>query len=180
LVTQAYTHIEGIDFDETFAPVARLESIRILLGIACSCGFKLYQMDVKSAYLNELQEEVYVEQPKGFKDPHHIDHMYKLKKALYRLKQAPRAWYERLKAYLISHGFTYGIVDSTLFIQNKGNDMLIAQIYVDDMVFGAIVDSYSHYFAEEIKKIFEMSMIGELSYFLGLQVQQFDHGMFVS
>jgi hypothetical protein len=92
LVAQGYTHIEKIDFDETFAPVARLESIRILFSIACHLGFKLYQMDVKSAFLNGiLQEEVYVEQPKGFQDPHHV---YKLKKALYGLKQATHAWYE--------------------------------------------------------------------------------------
>jgi hypothetical protein len=103
LVAQGYTQIEGIDFDETFAPVARLESIRILLSIACHLGFKLYQMDVKSAFLNGvLQKEVYVEQSKGFQDPHHPHHVYKMKKALYGLKQAPRAWYERLTTYLLA------------------------------------------------------------------------------
>jgi hypothetical protein len=95
LIAQGYTQIEGVGFDETFAPVARLESIKILLSIDCHLGFKLYQMNVKSAFLNGiLQEEVYVEQPKGFQDPHHSHHVYKLKKALYGLKQAPRAWYE--------------------------------------------------------------------------------------
>ena len=84
--------MEGIDFDETFAPIARLESIKILLAIASHLNFKLYQMDVKSAFLNGmLQEEVYVEQPKGFVDPHRPDYVYKLKRALYGLKQAPRA-----------------------------------------------------------------------------------------
>ncbi|WJX12366.1 hypothetical protein P8452_02876 [Trifolium repens] len=97
LVAQGYTQIEGLDFDETFAPVARLKSIRLLLGVACILKFKLYQMDVKSSFLNGyLQEEVYVEQPKGFVDPEHPNYVYKLKKALYGLKQAPRAWYERL------------------------------------------------------------------------------------
>jgi hypothetical protein len=97
LVAQGYTQIERIDFDENFSPVARLESIRILLSLSCHLGFKLYQMDVKSAFLNgNLREEVYVEQPKGFLDPHYPQHVYKLKKALYGLKQAPRAWYERL------------------------------------------------------------------------------------
>ncbi|MCI26005.1 gag-pol polyprotein, partial [Trifolium medium] len=92
LVAQGYTQVEGLDFDETFAPVARLESIRPLLGVACILKFKLYQMDVKSAFLNRyLHEEVYVEQPKGFIDSTHPDHVYKLKKALYGLKQAPRA-----------------------------------------------------------------------------------------
>ena len=92
LVTQGYIQVEGINFDETFAPVARLESIRILLAITSHLNFKLYQMDVKSAFLNGmLQEEVYVEQPKGFVDPHRPDDVYKLKRALYGLKQAPRA-----------------------------------------------------------------------------------------
>jgi len=102
LVAQGYTQIEGVDFDETFSPVARLESIRILISISCHLGFKLYQMDVKSAFLNGiLQEEVYVEQPKGFLDPHYPQYVYKLKKALYGLKQSPRAWYERLTTYLL-------------------------------------------------------------------------------
>ena len=101
LVAQGYTQVEGVDFDETFAPVARLESIRILLAITSHLNFKLYQMDIKSAFLNGmLQEEVYVEQPKGFVDPHRPDDVYKLKRALYGLKQAPRAWYDRLTAYL--------------------------------------------------------------------------------
>ena len=104
LVTQGYTQVEGIDFDETFAPVARLESIRILLAIASHLNFKLYQMDVKSAFLNGmLQEEIYVEQPKGFVNPHRSNDVYKLKRALYGLKQAPRAWYDRLTAYLTEH-----------------------------------------------------------------------------
>jgi hypothetical protein len=109
LVAQGYTQIEGIDFDETFAPVPMLWSIRILLSIAYHLGFKLYQMDVKSAFLNGiLQEEVYVEQLKGFQDPLHPHHVYKLKKALYGLNQAPRAWNERLTTYLLAKGFTRG------------------------------------------------------------------------
>ena len=106
LVAQGYTQVEGVDFDETFAPVARLESIRILLAIASHLNFKLYEMDVKSAFLNGmLQKEVYMEQPKRFIDPHRPNDVYKLKRALYGLKQAPRAWYDRLTAYLTEHGF---------------------------------------------------------------------------
>jgi hypothetical protein len=138
LVAQGYTQIERVDFDETFAPVARLESIRILLSIACHLGFRLYQMDVKSAFLNGvLQEEVYVEQSKVF-HPHHV---YKLKKALYGLKKAPQVWYERLTTYLLSKGFTRGQVDRTLFMRNQGMHKLIAQIYFDDIIFGATLDS---------------------------------------
>jgi hypothetical protein len=181
LVAQGYTQIEGIDFDETFAPVARLESIRILLSISCHLGFKLYQMDVKSAFLNGiLQEEVYGEQPKGFLDPHYPQHVYKLKKALYGLKQAPRAWYERFTIYLLDKGFTRGQADRTLFIRNQGNHKLIAQIYVDDIIFRATLDSQAHEFSEEMKQEFEMSMIGELTYFMGLQVKQTSEGIFIS
>ena len=111
-MAQGYTQVEGIDFDESFAPVARLESIRILLSIACIMNFKLYQMDMKSAFLNGfLNEEVFVEQPKGFQDPHFPDHVLRLKKALYGLKQAPRAWYDRLTTYLVDHGFKSGQAD---------------------------------------------------------------------
>ena len=107
LVAQGYSQMEGVDYDETFAPVARMESIRILLALACQLKFKLYQMDVKAAFLNGiLKEDVYVTQPKGFIDPHFSDYVLYLKKALYGLKQAPRAWYDRLTQYLVSHGFT--------------------------------------------------------------------------
>lgn len=142
--------------------------------------FKLYQMNVKIAFLNELlQEEVYVAQTKGFIVPHHPDHVFKLKKALYGLKQAPRAWYERLIAYLLDHEFSSRHVDWTRFTRKRGNNLLIPQIYVDDIVFGATIDSLAHEFATEMKKEFEMSMIGELTYFLGLQIKQSDEGMFI-
>jgi hypothetical protein len=138
-------------------------------------------MDVKSAFLNGvLQEEVYVEQPKGFQDPHHPHHVYKLKKALYGLKQAPRAWYKRHTTYLLAKGFTRGQADRTLFIRQQGTHKLIAQIYVDYIIFGATLDSLSHEFSEEMKQEFEMSMIGELNYFLGLQVKQTAEGIFIS
>ena len=173
--------MEGVDFDETFAPVARLESIRILLAIASHLNFKLYQMDVKSAFLNGmLQEEVYVEQLKGFVDPHKPDDVYKLKRALYGLKQAPRAWYDRLTAYLTEHGFKRGSADTTLFIRKDKNSFVIVQIYVDDIVFGATNDSLAHSFADEMKAMFEMSMVGELTYFLGLQVKQTDSGIYIN
>jgi hypothetical protein len=151
-VAQGYTQIEGVEFDETFALVARLESIRILLPIACHLGFKLYQMDVKNTFLNGiLQEEVYVKQPKEFQDHHHPHHVFKLKKALYGLKQAPRAWYERLTTNLLAKGFTRGLADRTLFIRNQGTHKLFAQIYVDDIIFGATLDSLAHEFFEEMR-----------------------------
>ena len=149
LVAQGYIQVEGVDFDETFAPVARLESIRILLGIASHLNFKLYQMDVKSAFLNDmLQEKVYVEQSKGFIDPHRPDDVYKLKRALYGLKQAPRARYDRLTAYLTEHGFKRGFAETTLFIRKDKNSFVVAQIYVDDIVFGVTSNSLAHSFPD--------------------------------
>ncbi|GJR40753.1 pentatricopeptide repeat-containing protein [Tanacetum coccineum] len=135
LVAQGYNQQEDIDLDETYAPVARLESIRIPLAYACAHDFKLFQMDVKSAFLNGfINEEVYVAQPPGFVDFEKPNHVFKLKKALYGLKQAPKAWYDRLKAFLLDHKYTLGL--------------------------------------------FEMSMMGELNFFLGLQIKQLEDGIF--
>ena len=127
LVTQGYSQMEEVDYDETFAPIARMESIRILLALACHLRFKLYQMDVKTAFLNGLlKEDVYVAQPKGFIDPHFLDYVLYLKKAFYRLKQAPRAWYDRLTQYLVSYGFIKGKADQTLFIKKEDGELIIA------------------------------------------------------
>lgn len=127
LVAQGYTQVEGVHFDESFGPVARLELIRILLSIACIMNFKLYQMDVKSAFLNGLpHEEVYVEQPKGFQDPHFLDHVLRLKKALYGLKQAPRAWYDHLTLYLLDRGFKRSQADRTLFVKRDEKSLIVA------------------------------------------------------
>ena len=181
LVAQGYTQIEGVDFEETFAPVARLESIRLLLGISCHVGFKLHQIDVKSAFLNgTLKEEVYVEQPKGFTDPHKPDYVYRLKKALYGLKQAPRAWYERLTQFLLDKGYTQGGVEKTLFLLHSSSSLCVVQIYVDDIVFGSTSQENLQHFITMMTQEFEMSMVGELSYFLGLQVKQIPEGIFVS
>ncbi|XP_013624832.1 PREDICTED: uncharacterized mitochondrial protein AtMg00810-like [Brassica oleracea var. oleracea] len=149
--------------------------------MACNLRIKLYQMDVKSAFLNGvLQEEVYVTQPKGFEDPHFPDHVYKLKKALYGLKQAPRAWYDRLTEFLLQAGFQRGGVDKTLFVGEDGDDMLIIQVYVDDIIFGGTSKQMVDDFVKTMTKEFEMSMVGELSYFLGLQVKQLTDGITVS
>jgi hypothetical protein len=128
---------QGLDFGETYAPVAWLESIRILLAYATYHGFKLYQMDVKSAFLNgPIKEEVYVEQPPSFEDSDYPTHVYKLSKALYGLKQAPRAWYECLRDFVITNGFKVGKADPALFTKTIAKDLLICQIYVDDIIFG--------------------------------------------
>jgi hypothetical protein len=138
-------------------------------------------MDVKSAFLNGyINEEVYVEQPPGFKDDKKPNHMYKLKKALYGLKQAPRAWYERMRDFLLSKGFKIGKVDTTLFTKKIGHDLFVLQIYVDDIIFGSTNQDYCEEFRKMMANEFEMSMIEELSYFLGLQIKQLKNGTFVS
>ncbi|CAM8908673.1 unnamed protein product [Rhodiola kirilowii] len=181
LVAQGYTQIEGIDFDDTFAPVARLESIRLLLAVACYLKFKLFQMDVKSAFLNGLLcEEVYVAQPKGFEDPHYPDYVYKLKKALYGLEQASRAWYERLTQFLIGMGYTRGGIDKTMFVKKENKHFIIAQIYVDDIVFGSNSQKMVDEFVAQMQSEFQMSMVGEMNYFLGLQVTQSKGGIFMT
>ncbi|GKG10282.1 retrovirus-related pol polyprotein from transposon TNT 1-94, partial [Tanacetum coccineum] len=122
---------EGIDFEELFAPVSRIEAIRIFVANATHKNMTIYQMDIKTAFLNgELKEVVYVSQPEGFVDQNNPSHVYKLKKALYGLKQAP--WYDMLSSFLISQQFSKGAVDPTLFTRHVGNDILLVQIYVDD------------------------------------------------
>ncbi|GJT08469.1 retrovirus-related pol polyprotein from transposon TNT 1-94 [Tanacetum coccineum] len=138
-------------------------------------------MDVKTAFLNgPLKEEVYVSQPEGFIDPELLDYVYRLKKALYGLKQAPRAWYDKLSSFLIEHGFTKGIVDSTIFTRRHGEDILLVQVYVDDIIFRSTNSDFSKRFANQMKSNFEMSMIGELKFFLRLQVHQSPRGIFIS
>ncbi|GJZ73655.1 retrovirus-related pol polyprotein from transposon TNT 1-94 [Tanacetum coccineum] len=160
LVAQGYNQQEGIDYDETYALVARLESIRILLAYACALDFKLFQMDVKSAFLNGfINEEVYVAQPPGFIDFEKPDHVYKLKKALYGLKQAPKAWYDRLKAFLIKHKYKMRMVDNTLFTKKKSSNLIIVQIHVNDIIFGSTCQDMCDEFAKIMHDEFEMSMM---------------------
>jgi hypothetical protein len=143
LVAQGFSQVEGLDFGDTFAPVAHLEAIRILLAFITSKGFKLYQMNVKSAFLNGvIHEKVYVRQPLDFENFKYPQRLYKLSKALYGLKQAPRAWYDRLKTFLLEHGYVMVSVDKTLFTLKHGTDFLLVQIYVDDIIFGS--SSHTH------------------------------------
>jgi hypothetical protein len=177
LVAKCYSQVEGLDFDETYAPVARLESIRILLAYATYHGSKLYRMDVKSAF---LKEEVCVEQPPGFEDSEYPNHLYKLSKALYRLKQAPRAWYECQRDFLITNGFKVGKADRTLFTKKIAKDLFICQMYVDDIIFGSTNKSTCEEFSRIMILKFKMSMMGELKYFLGFQIKQLQEGTFIS
>ncbi|GKB47551.1 retrovirus-related pol polyprotein from transposon TNT 1-94 [Tanacetum coccineum] len=140
--TFVYSKVQekGIDYEESFAYVARLEAVRMFVAFAAHKNITIFQMDVKTDFLNgPLKEEVYVSQPEGFIDPEFPDHVYRLKKALYDFKQAPRAWYDKLSSFLIEHGFTKGIIDLTLFTRCHGGDILLVQVYVDDIIFGSTI-----------------------------------------
>ncbi|GJZ32944.1 putative ribonuclease H-like domain-containing protein [Tanacetum coccineum] len=161
LVAQGHRQEEGIDYEEVFAHVARIEAIRLFLAYASFMGFLVYQMDVKSAFLyGTIEEEVYVTQPPGFKDPDHPDKVYKVVKALYGLHQAPRAWYETLANYLLSNGFKRGKIDQTLFIKKQKGDILLVRVYVDDIIFGSTNNKLCTAFEKLMKDKFQMSSMG--------------------
>ncbi|GJT90061.1 uncharacterized mitochondrial protein-like protein [Tanacetum coccineum] len=173
LVAQGYTQEEGIDYDEVFAPVARIEAIRLFLAYASFKDFVVYQMDVKSAFLyGKIEEEVYVCQPPGFEDLDFPDRVYKVEKALYGLHQAPRAWYETLSTYLLDNEFQRGKINKTLFIKRYKCDILLVQVYVDDIIFGSTNKELCNAFEKLMHEKFQMSSMGELTFFLGLQVHQ--------
>ncbi|GJU96780.1 retrovirus-related pol polyprotein from transposon TNT 1-94 [Tanacetum coccineum] len=173
LVAKRYRQEEGIDFEESFAHVARIEAIRIFIANAASKNMTIYQMDVKTTFLNgESKEEVYVSQPEGFVDPDHPTHVYRLKKALYGLKQAPRAWYDTLSRFLLDNKFSKGAVDPTLFTRKTGKHILLVQIYVDDIIFASTDPKACEIFSYEMSSKFQMSMMGQMSFFLDLTSSQ--------
>ncbi|GJU74782.1 putative ribonuclease H-like domain-containing protein [Tanacetum coccineum] len=181
LVAQGYRQEEGIDYDEVFSPVARIEAISIFLAFASYMGFIVYQMDAKSAFLyGTIDEEVYVSQPSGFLDPKFPKKVYKVVKALYGLHQAPRAWYATLSTFLLKSGYRRGTIDKTLFIKKDKNDIMLVQVYVDDIIFGSTKRSWCDEFEALMKSRFQMSSMGELTFFLRLQVKQKEDGIFIS
>nr|GFB76904.1 putative ribonuclease H-like domain-containing protein [Tanacetum cinerariifolium] len=171
LVAQGHRQEEGIDYDEVLAPVTRIEAMRLFLAFASYMAFLVYQMDVKSAFLyGRIEGEVYVTQPKGFVDPQHPTKVYKVVKALYGLHQAPRAWYATLSAFLLKHGYKRGSIDKTLFLKKNNRDIILVQVYVDDIIFGLTKKEWCDEFEALMKGEFQMSAMGELTFFLGLQV----------
>ncbi|GKF37782.1 putative ribonuclease H-like domain-containing protein, partial [Tanacetum coccineum] len=181
LVAQGYRQEEEIDYDEVFAPVARIEAIRIFFAFASYMGFIVYQMDVKSAFhYGTIDEEAYVSQPLGFIDPKCLKKVYKVVKALYGLHQVPRDWYATLSTFLLKSGYRRGTIDKTFFIKKDKNDIMLVQVYVDDIIFGSIKKSWCDEFEVLMKSRFQMSSIGELTFFLGLQVKQKEDGIFIS
>nr|GEV55393.1 hypothetical protein [Tanacetum cinerariifolium] len=181
LVAQGNTQEEGIDYEEVFSLVTRIEAIRLFLAYASFMGFMVYQMDVKGAFLyGTIKEEVYVCQPPRFEDPDYPHKVYKVVKALYGLHQAPIVWYETLANYILEIGFQRGKIDQTLFIKRQKGDIFLVQIYFDDIIFGSTNKDLCKAFEKLMKDKFQMSSIGELTFFLGLQVKQKPDGIFIS
>ena len=197
LVAQGYSQVEGIDFGETYAPVARLEglihftfnispptSITNLFGNWLSGVDKKTKARIRigvSAFINgPLKELLFVKQPPGFEDPNFPNHVYKLDKALYGLKQAPRAWYEHLRELLLDRGFEVGQIDPTLFTKRVKGELFVCQLYVDDIRFGSSNKAFNDEFAKLMTDRFEMSMMGELKFFLGFEIKQLRGGTFIS
>ncbi|WKA12871.1 hypothetical protein VitviT2T_030219 [Vitis vinifera] len=180
LVVKGYAQMFGVDFSETFAPVARLDTIRMLLALAAQKGWKIYQLDVKLAFLNGyLEEEIFVEQPKGFAVKGKEDKVLQLKKALYGLKQALRAWYNRINAHLLGLGFKKSQSESTLYIRKINVDILIISLYVDDLLVIGSNQCLMDKFKAEMEKVFEMTDLGDMSYFLRMEVHQNQHEIFI-
>ncbi|GJW73536.1 retrovirus-related pol polyprotein from transposon TNT 1-94 [Tanacetum coccineum] len=156
-------------------------TVLLFVAYAAHKSFLVYQMDVKTSFLNgPLKEEVYVNQPDEFVDPHHPDKLYRLKKALYGLKHALRAWYDEFSNFLVSKGFLKGSIDPTLFITKHGDDILLVQIYVDDIIFGSTKPKLFKKFEKLMHNKFEISMMGELKLFLGIQIHQSPRGIFIN
>ncbi|KZV25304.1 retrovirus-related Pol polyprotein from transposon TNT 1-94 [Dorcoceras hygrometricum] len=180
LVVKGYAQIFGVDYSDTFAPVARLDTIRLLLAVAAQKNWKGHQLDVKSAFLNGfLQEEIYVEQPEGYKKEEKKIKSIFLKKALYGLKQAPRAWYNRIDDHLHNLGFAKSLSESTLYVKHTGTDILIISLYVDDLLVTGNNTNIVEKFKQEMMEIFEMTNLGLMTFFLGMEIKQSEFEVFI-
>ncbi|WZZ37877.1 hypothetical protein YC2023_034136 [Brassica napus] len=181
LVAKGYHQTQGVDFHEVFAPVARWDTIRTLLAFAAQRGWEVFQLDVKSAFLHgELNEEVFVEQPLGFEVRDAANKVYKLRKALYGLRQAPRAWYSRIEGYFMKEGFKKCYCEHTLFVKVKEGSILIVSLYVDDLIYTGNSYELLNEFRESMKKEFAMTDLGKMKFFLGVEVVQDEQGIFIT
>lgn len=178
LVAKGYSQTAGVDYNEVYAPVARWDTIRILLAVAAQRGWCVYQLDVKSAFLyGELKEEVYIDQPEGFVKKGEEDKVYRLKKALYGLKQAPRAWFSRIEGYFKKEGFQKSNYDHTLFLKKNGDKLLVVSLYVDDLIYTGNDEHLCIEFKLSMQKEFEMTDLGKMKFFLGVEVHQSKDGI---
>ncbi|MCO5596737.1 hypothetical protein L7F22_050806 [Adiantum nelumboides] len=181
LVAKGYAQMYGINYEETFSPVAKMATFHTVIAVAMSKGWLLHQMDVKNAFLHgDLQEEVYMEQPHGYEDVKHPGYVCKLKKKLYGLKQAPRAWHARIVACLVSIGFHMADADNSLYVRKNENGIVIICIYVDDLIIGGDNEREIMHVKYLLKKVFDMKDLGELQYFLGIEIVHTKEGIWLS
>jgi len=181
LVARGFSQTKGLDYDETFAPVVKFQSVRALIGLAASQGWCIHQMDVKTAFLQgNLKEEVYMEQPHGLEKKGEEAKVCKLKKSIYGLKQSPRAWYERLEMELRSWGFKRFESDHSVFVRGNGQDQVILAVYVDDLIISGPTFTRVNQVKEELSGTFKMVDMGELTYLLGIEVLQNPNGILLS
>ena len=181
LVAKGYAQTYGIDYEETFAPVAKMATVRAVIAVAASKGWVMHQMDVKNAFLHgELQEEVYVEQPPGYEDMSHPEYVCRLRKALYGLKQAPRAWHDRIAEYLVTIGFRRAHADHSLYVHESDAGIVVITIYVDDLIIVGDRDVEIEKVKGLLMQYFEMKDLGELHYFLGIEVIRTSEGIWLS
>lgn len=182
LVAKGYAQKHGIDYTEVFAPVARWDTIRMILALAAQKGWCVYQLDVKSAFLHgELNEDIFVEQPQGYEKKEEDHKVYKLRKTLYGLKQAPRAWYGRVEAYFVKEGFERCQCEHTLFVKSEeGGKMLIVSLYVNDLIFTGNDEDMFAKFKASMEMEFDMTDLGKMKYFLGVELVQNSNGIYIS
>ncbi|KAL3578414.1 hypothetical protein D5086_019918 [Populus alba] len=181
LVAKGYAQQHGVEYTEVFAPVERMDTVRMIIALAAKKGWPIYQLDVKSAFLHgELSEELFVEQPRGYEQKGNEHKVYKLHKALYGLKQAPRAWFSRIEAYFTHEGFQKCISEQTLFVKlTSGGKILIVSIYVDDLIFTGDNEEMMLEFKQSMMKVFDMIDLGRTRFFLGIEVLQHSNGIFI-
>jgi hypothetical protein len=178
LVAKGFHQQYGVDFDETFSPVIKPPTVRLVLSLAVSLNWPLRQLDVKNAFLHgALKEEVYMTQPQGYVDSQHPSHVCKLLKSIYGLKQAPRAWFESYTSQLLHLGFSASTADSSLFIYKNDNIIAYLLLYVDDIVLTSNTPSFLDHLIAQLSKIFDLKDLGQLHYFLGLQVTRTSAGL---
>jgi hypothetical protein len=179
LVVKGFNQVDGIDFSKTFSLVIKPGSIRLILTVAVVQGWDIHQLDLKNAFLHGLFEPVYMQQPPGFEDPHHPLHVCKLNRALYELKQAPRAWFDRLSSFLLSLRFFSSIANPSLFIHHSSFGILILLLYADDMVVTGNSPAHIQWLVTQLGNEFSIKDLGFLHHFLGIEVWRFDHGLFL-
>jgi hypothetical protein len=180
LVAKGYAQTHGIDYEETFAPVAKMATMRVVIAVVTSRGWVLHQMDVKNAFLHgELQKEVYLDQPLGYGDMSHPDYVCRLRKTLYGLKQAPRACHDKIAEYLVTIGFRMSDADHSLYVRKSDEGIVVITIYVDDMIVGGDNEKEVEHVKSLLKQKFDMKDLGELKFFLGIEVIRTPEGIWL-